>query len=99
MSIPDALRNPFAKGYGTVHPIEVTALAEEGAALLDVREPDEWLAGDAPEARHIGLNQLAARAGELPTDRKVVTVCRSGMRSAQAAALLAAQGRQVDNLT
>ena len=39
--------------------------------------------------RRIPLGQLAERIGELPADRPVVTVCRSGARSRQAAALLA----------
>ena len=43
------------------------------AVLLDVREPDEWLAGHAPGALHIPLGELAARTGELPTDRPVVS--------------------------
>ncbi|MFD0519356.1 rhodanese-like domain-containing protein [Paractinoplanes durhamensis] len=44
------------------------------------------------------LAQLADRLGEVSSDRPVVTVCRSGARSRQAAALLARNGRQVHNL-
>jgi len=46
------------------------------------------MAGGAtpPGARHIPLSQISRRAGELPKGRAVVTVCRSGARSARAAA-------------
>ena len=37
-----------------------------GVFLLDVREDDEWAAGHAPEAVHVRLGDLGARAGELP---------------------------------
>ena len=59
-----------------------TALAGNGElALLDVREQDEWDAGHAPGAHHIPLGQLGTRQAEIPTDREVVAVCRSGRRS------------------
>lgn len=88
----------FRKPYRTVGPQEAAALIDAGGLLLDVREASEWRAGHAAKARHIPLGELARRLGEVPTDRPVVTVCRSGMRSRQAAALLARTGRQVLNL-
>ena len=98
MSVMSMLKNIFSKPYGTVSAPQAAALADGGAVLLDVREPQEWQAGHAPRARHIPLGQIARRAGELPKGRTVVTVCRSGARSARAAALLAADGREVSNL-
>ena len=98
MSVASALKSLLAKPYATVEPAAVAAMVDAGAILLDVREPHEWQAGHAPRARHIPLGQLARRAGELPRRRAVVTVCRSGARSARAAALLARDGRQVSNL-
>jgi rhodanese-related sulfurtransferase len=63
--------------------VEAAAVPDDGY-LLDVRERDEWLAGHAPEAVHIPLGELAARAVEVPNDRDVYIICRSGARSAQA---------------
>ena len=74
-------------------------LQEQGAILLDVREAPEWRAGHAPGARHIPLSRLPARIRDLPPQRTVITVCRSGHRSAGAAALLARKGRDVVNLS
>ncbi|MDT0993966.1 rhodanese-like domain-containing protein, partial [Pseudomonas aeruginosa] len=50
----------------------------DGAVLLDVRERDEWRAGHAPQARHVVLSQLEDHLADLPADRPIVTVCRSG---------------------
>jgi rhodanese-related sulfurtransferase len=63
--------------------VEATAVPDDGY-LLDVREDDEWQAGHAPDAVHIPLSELNARAREVPTDRDVYVICRSGARSAQA---------------
>ena len=62
---------------------EALALREAGAFILDVRQPDEWAAGHIPDATLIPLGDLASRIAEVPKDRQVVVVCRSGNRSAQ----------------
>ena len=66
--------------------------------LLDVREPDEWQAGHIAGAQHIPLGQLRARLAELPTDRTILAVCRSGSRSDSAARGLRTLGYTVENL-
>jgi len=96
--VMSVLRNLFSKPYGKVSAAQAAVLADGGAILIDVREPHEWQAGHAPRARHIPLSQIPRRAGELPKGRTVVTVCRSGARSARTAALLARDGREVSNL-
>ena len=77
---------------------EGAALVEDGAFLLDVREPDEWTAGHASAAAHIPLGQVASRAGEVPGEGTVVVICRSGARSNRAAAFLRSQGVDAVNL-
>jgi rhodanese-related sulfurtransferase len=67
--------------------------------LLDVRDPDEWAFGHAPQAHHVPMMQIPARVDEVPADRDVVVVCRVGARSAQVVAYLRAQGfERVANL-
>src|SRR4051812_14968505 len=74
-------------------PAQVEELLTSGEAdLVDVREPYEWDAGRIPGARHIELERLAARAEELPQDRKVVFQCRLGVRSAMAMQAFRASG-------
>ena len=63
-----------------------------GAFVLDVREPDEWAAGHIQGATLIPLGQLASRTNEVPRDRAVVVVCRSGNRSAQGRDILQGAG-------
>jgi glyoxylase-like metal-dependent hydrolase (beta-lactamase superfamily II)/rhodanese-related sulfurtransferase len=69
--------------------------------IIDVREPAEFNGslGHIAGAQLIPLGALLARAGELDRTRPVVTVCRSGARSAQASVLLRNAGfAQVANL-
>jgi rhodanese-related sulfurtransferase len=70
----------------------------EDHLLLDVREQGEWDAGHAPDAVHVPMGELSARQGELPTDRRIVCVCRSGARSGTVADALARAGYRADNL-
>jgi rhodanese-related sulfurtransferase len=80
-------------------PEQARNLRDQGAILLDVREDAEWQAGHAPGARHIPLSRLPGRIGDLPPRHTIVTICRSGARSARAAGLLSRQGREVVNLS
>lgn len=65
-----------------VTPADVYQAWQNGAFVLDVREPDEWNAGHIPGATLIPLGQLSARASEVPQDQPIYVVCRSGNRSA-----------------
>ena len=60
--------------------------------LLDVREYPEFAGGHLPGARLLPLAELERRVGELPKDCEIVCVCRSGRRSAEAAAKLGQLG-------
>lgn len=60
--------------------------------VIDVRGQDEWNGGHLREAQLVPLDQLAARRHELNPALPVVTVCRSGRRSLEAASYLREQG-------
>lgn len=70
----------------------------DGVTLLDVREPDEWAAGHAPEAVHIPMGEVANRLGDLPEDSEVYVVCRSGGRSARVTTYLNQNGWDAKNV-
>jgi len=76
--------------------IQPHALAELGSRVqvVDVREPEEFAhgLGHIEGALLVPLGELEARQAELPRDRPIVTVCRSGARSARAAAMLGKAG-------
>jgi rhodanese-related sulfurtransferase len=67
-------------------------MRDDGAFLLDVREPDEWAAGHISGATLIPLGQLPGRLGEVPHDRALVVVCRTGHRAAQGRDILLQAG-------
>lgn len=69
--------------------------------LLDVREPVELRGelGRIEGSLHIPLAELQARLAEVPQDKPVACICRSGRRSAQAAVILQRGGvRRVANV-
>ena len=66
--------------------------ADQDAVLVDVREPEEWSQGRARGARHIPLRQLPEHLDALPREAPVYLICRSGSRSATAAAYLQQAG-------
>ncbi|CAG1014174.1 MAG: rhodanese-like domain-containing protein [Anaerolinea sp.] len=60
---------------------EAATLRQAGAFILDVREPSEWTEFHIPGATLIPLGELSSRVSELPKDKDIVVVCRSGNRS------------------
>jgi DMSO/TMAO reductase YedYZ molybdopterin-dependent catalytic subunit len=75
-----------------------SGLIESGALLLDVREIDEWTNEHAPMARLMPMGQVKSRHDELPRDRRIVVVCRSGGRSGAVADALRTAGFDAANL-
>lgn len=71
---------------------------DAGAVLLDVREPAEWQAGHAEGAQWIPMGEVANRRGEIPADRDVVVICRSGARSGRVTEVLVQAGHDAVNL-
>jgi rhodanese-related sulfurtransferase len=69
-----------------VTPQEVVALKEQ-LVLIDVRRPDEYEGelGHIPNSELLTLDFLPQLLGDIPKDRPVVFICRSGNRSGQAA--------------
>jgi len=66
--------------------------------LIDVRYESEWRAGRLEGAVNIPEDDLPDRVGELDQSRPVVTVCRAGTRSADAAEWLRSQGFEAESL-
>jgi rhodanese-related sulfurtransferase len=61
--------------------------------LLDVREPNEFVASRVPGAMLLPTSTFAARIAELPGDRPLFVICRTGVRSAAVTGYLARTGR------
>lgn len=74
-------------------------LLEQGSPyVLDVRETEEYAAGHVPGARNVPLSVLPVRLADVPKDRPVYAVCRSGNRSGQATELLRSAGVDATNV-
>jgi rhodanese-related sulfurtransferase len=78
---------------------ELAARREAGAAVLDVRNPDEYDEAHVPGVVLIPLGQLVEQVDEVPTGGTLPVICRSGNRSRQAAAWLRGQGIDAVNVT
>lgn len=96
----DLLTNLIGRAADTVSPAEAhKRLAEKHKPfLLDVRQPEEFQAGHIHGAKLIPLGELRARINELPSDREIICVCRSGNRSLTATRQLRAAGLAAFNL-
>jgi rhodanese-related sulfurtransferase len=97
----DSLKFPSLAQLNEVRqlePAEVNSRLDSANApiLLDVREADEFSGelGHIPGSMLIPLRHLPERAKELDRyrDREIIAICRAGVRSTTAAAILAALG-------
>lgn len=77
---------------------ELEGLMEEGAFLLDVRDPLSHRAAHIEDAKNIPLNFLRCRFHELPYDKLIITSCASGQLSYNAERILKQSGFKVKNL-
>ena len=79
----------------SVTPAQATMLINrENAQLLDIREPNEYVAGHPADSRNIPSGSLDERAGELGQfkDTPLILICQSGARSSAACSKLAKLG-------
>jgi glyoxylase-like metal-dependent hydrolase (beta-lactamase superfamily II)/rhodanese-related sulfurtransferase len=92
----DTSWGPLRYTYSGVDEIDAEWVAEHRREIqvVDVREPLEYTGelGHIPGARLVPLGALAGQAGSLDESVPIVTVCRSGGRSAQAVTILARAG-------
>ncbi len=81
------------RGKGNLSTLQATQLMNQGKVqVLDVRGNDEYAAGHLRQAKHIPVDQIEARAGELDKSRPVLVVCQTGMRARRGAAQLRRAG-------
>ena len=86
---------------GEIPEVDVAALADalaQGAAVIDVRQPDEYEGGHVPGAVLLPLDQLEGRTAEVPADGELYVICQMGGRSARAVAYLASVGIEATNV-
>jgi NADPH-dependent 2,4-dienoyl-CoA reductase/sulfur reductase-like enzyme/rhodanese-related sulfurtransferase len=74
-------------------------LENEGALILDVREPHEFKAGAIHGSVNIPLGQLRARMKELPAAKDIWVTCGVGQRAYYACRILMQHGYKARNLS
>jgi rhodanese-related sulfurtransferase len=99
----------FNKLFGGAHAGSATAINAAEAKeridsanppyLLDVRESHEYREAHIPGARLLPLGELGKKLDELPRDREILVICRSGNRSGTATRQLLGAGFNAINLS
>lgn len=73
-------------------------LSQQGAIVIDVSAPTEFNAGHLENSRNLPLQSLIQKVPQLSAQKKpVITVCRTGVKSSLAVALLVNAGVEAFN--
>jgi rhodanese-related sulfurtransferase len=77
-----------------ITPEELKALLDGSSdvVVLDVREPWEIATASMGHTKHIPMNDIPAKFGELDIDKHTVVVCHHGVRSMRVTMWLRQQG-------
>ena len=92
------LSRMLGKKYESITATAAQEAVSNGAVLVDVRSNGEWNAGHAPSATHLPVEKVRTQVSRLSKSERIIMICRSGARSAQAAAALAELGYQVSSV-
>lgn len=85
--------------YRRISVEEAAELQNNGALVVDVRNPDEWEAGHVRGAIYIPVdNMLLDAERQLPTDRDLLFICAAGVRSGLACEMASALGYETARL-
>jgi len=76
--------------------VDLVELVLNGAIVVDVRTPQEFRSGHAPNSKNIPLSSLQNKMKSLK-GKEVILVCRSGARAGQAKSILTAKGITAHN--
>lgn len=91
--VTDSAETEAGSDEVTVHELKhALENPELGIKVIDVREPAEYAIVHLPGTIHIPLGELPAKVSELKTSETIYLLCKSGMRSLKAVALLKSCG-------
>jgi rhodanese-related sulfurtransferase len=88
------LSSLFGSPLPSVNATELNEKLKAGkrSMVVDVRQPEEYMAGHIAGSKLIPLGDLRKRFAELPKDREIICVCASGSRSRSATKFLVDAG-------
>lgn len=82
----------FQNLFGGGQTADLKNIIDQGAFLVDVREPGEFSGGSAKGAVNIPLGSVATELNKFKGKENIVVFCRSGNRSGQAKIILEQNG-------
>lgn len=84
----------FVGGVREIEPQQLQAFIKNhpGTQVVDVREDWERKKAKIPNTQHIPLGQISSAQNQLNADKPVITYCKTGRRSLQAAEILNKMG-------
>ncbi|BAP41944.1 thiosulfate sulfurtransferase GlpE [Pseudomonas sp. 21LCFQ02] len=78
--------------FKRIAPEQAQGLREQGAALVDIRDPQTFASNHIAGSRHLDNHSLADFIAKADLDQPVIVVCYHGNSSQSAAAYLVSQG-------
>jgi phage shock protein E len=84
--------NLFQKLFSSAPAVDLKSVIEDGAFLVDVRTPGEFMEGHVKGSVNIPLNSISNQLGKFKDKKRIVVFCRSGARSSQAKVILQQNG-------
>jgi phage shock protein E len=89
--------NIFQQLFGAGPKVDLAAIINEGAFLVDVRTPGEFAEGHVKGSVNIPLDKITMQIAKFKNKKNIIVFCRSGNRSGQAKSILEQQG--ITNVT
>lgn len=84
----------FKHIFGAPDNSKLTEAIRDGAFLVDVRSPGEFVSGSVKGAVNIPLDRIAGELSRFKGKSNVIVFCKSGIRSGQAKRILEQNGFQ-----
>jgi phage shock protein E len=84
--------NLFQKLFGSAPAVDLKAIIDEGAFLVDVRTPGEFASGNVKGSVNIPLDSIPDQLAKFKNKKNIIVFCRSGARSGQAKSILSQNG-------
>jgi phage shock protein E len=84
--------NIFQTLFGGAKPTDLKNIINEGAFLVDVRTPGEFVGGHVKGSVNIPLDSIPNHLTKFKNKKNIIVFCRSGGRSSQAKSILEQNG-------
>ncbi len=84
--------NFFQQLFGGAPTTDLKNCIEQGAFLVDVKEPGEFAGGSVRGALNIPLGTVPSQLNKFKGKENIIVFCRSGSRSGQAKTILEQNG-------